>query len=182
MSEVELTRSVKHNGINIPGITVKNRTEVDPEEQLLINKQTSGTDKEKKLINFLYDYREQMKTDADHGDAGNKLQIALYNTYMSIITDSDSQEFRSLWSILLLFAKLNKNNVFRGDRINRYSYLWNAGEDRMRCFHMLNNIIMLTCDPNTRNRNIRYQIDFDKSLDKYINPEEAQKIKSFYRN
>ena len=43
-------------------------------EQLLINKQTSGTDKEKKLINFLYDYREQMKTDADHGDAGNKIK------------------------------------------------------------------------------------------------------------
>ena len=179
-SEIEVTRG-DHNGIKIPGLLVKNRLEVDPEEQLILNKLESGTEKEKKLIKFLYEYREEMNTDADHGDAGNKMQLSLFNTYLGIITNTDSGEFRGLWSILLLFAKLNKSTVFRSDRINRYTYLWNTGEDKMRCFQFLNNIVLLTLDPATRARNVRYQIDFVKSLDKYFSNEDSQKLQSFYR-
>ena len=53
-SEIEVTRG-DHNGIKIPGLLVKNRLEVDPEEQLILNKLESGTEKEKKLIKFLYE-------------------------------------------------------------------------------------------------------------------------------
>lgn len=178
--KVEVTKST-HNGIDIPGIVVKNKQNISHEEQLLINKQTSGTDREKKLLSFLNEYLEVMKSPEDKGEVGHKMQVRLYRTYVDIIENSDAAEFRQLWSILLLFAKLNKKTVFCPNMINRYSYLWDIGEDKFRAFQSINNIVLLTADPETRQRNVRFQIDFNKSLDGYFSQEGAQRVTGYYK-
>lgn len=179
-SDVEVTKG-SHNGITVPGIVVKNKPNVSSEQQLLLDKEVSGSAREKKLLAFLNEYLEVMNSAEDKGEVGHKMQVRLYRTYADIIENSDTVEFRQLWSILLLFAKLNKKTVFCPNMINRYSYLWDIGEEKFRAFQSVNNIVLLTADPATRQRNIRFQIDFSKSLDSYFSQEGAQRVTSYYK-
>ena len=155
---------------------------LNPEMEMLRRKQREGNPQEKQVIDFLFSYEEMMGNNKDHGEAGNKMQSQLALVYSDIIEKYSVQDFRSCWSILLLFAKLHRDTSFSSSNINRYSHLWTGTERKLTGFQMLNNIVLLTCDPATRARNVRMQIDFSKSLEKFYSPEGAQRVVSYYKS
>lgn len=184
MSEnIEITKTTHHNGFKISdGVTVRDTKAVSDDMALLLDRRKNGSSDEKRLIEGLFEYQALMVKNIDHGEDGNMMQQKLYRLYMNVVDGAEGADFRLQWSIILLFAKLHKDTTFRSDMINRYSYLWNTGEDKLAGFQMLNNIVLLTMDAETRRRNVRRQIDFDKSLSKYMTAASAQKISGFYRN
>lgn len=154
---------------------------ISSEMEMLKRKQREGNAEEKRVLDFLFEYEQVMGTDKDHGEEGNRMQIRLLRIYMDIIDVMSASDFRSCWSIVLLFAKLHRVSSFSPMNINRYSYLWTGKDSALTCFHMVNNIILLTCDPETRARNVRRQLDFSKSLEKFVTAEGLQKVVGYYK-
>lgn len=183
MSSIEITRNNTHNGLRISDdVAVKKFAQLSEDEQLLATRADVGSEAEKKLLAFLDEYKSVMNTKVELGDVGNDMQYRLYRTYVDLIDKKPANEFRSLWALLLLYAKVNRGTVFGPDMINRFSQLWTLGEQKLFGFQMVNNIILLTADNATRARNVRFQLDFGKSLDKYFTAEGVQKVISFYKS
>lgn len=179
-----MTENVKITKANtsFANIIVEGKRSGNKDDQLLLDRLNQGSEKEKKLITRLNEYHQVMQHATVNEEDGIKQQVSLFNTLNEVLNKSESSEFRTLWSIVLLFAKVHRKDSFDSNMLTRYTYLWSLGEEKMRAFLNISNIIMLTCDPATRARNVKFQIDFSKSTERYYNADVTQKLISFYKS
>lgn len=168
---------------SIPAVrNLRAKPVINPELEMLKKKQREGNENEKRVIDFLFEYESVMASKKEHGEEGAKMQSRLNRILTDIVETMSAQDFRSCWSIVLLFAKLHRKSSFGSEMINRYSHLWSGTEQKLTGFQMLVNVILLTADPENRARNVRRQIDFSKSLEKYFSAEGAQRVVGYYKS
>src|SRR5690606_18288573 len=113
-------------------------------------------------------------------DVGGNAQYQLYNAIYHVIERTPDEEFKKLWNILLAFFNNYKTTVFNGKWVYRWSYNWNWGEEKLDLLQRLLNLMMLTCDPDTRRNELR-KVHLVRTVEIVLSEEGRNRIIAFYQ-
>lgn len=139
-----------------------------------------GTFSQKTLVETLFRYRDsmfpkKMITEAD----GVLQQYYLWKAIQGVVCNSSSEEFNTLWSILLAFAQRHKDDVFHDKYVHRFAHRWNWSADELEGFQNIINLIKVTADPEKRKTSVK-TVSLEKTMAKGFTEDAKQRISVFY--
>lgn len=150
-------------------------------DAVMLDIKQNGTAAQKNLINALSLYVSNMSPHIQQtDDGGAKQQYNLWKAIQTVIEQSEPNEFKKLWNIILAYFQQYKQSVFHDRYIYRYSEFWQWSEDHLTALQRLINIIKLTSDPATRAVGLR-KVSLDRSLEVGISDAARQKLTNFYK-
>lgn len=148
-------------------------------DQLLANLQAKGQDETKIVINGLLNYAKKMDPKKPMSPAqGVMHQFELAST-LRYALNAEPEVFKEAWQFILAFAKEHANGVFHIRHINRFPEQWQWGEEQLRAFLCIINIISLTADPQTRATGLK-QVHLGRSMQVGFSERAQQNVLSFY--
>lgn len=149
-------------------------------QEYLDDVKVNGTVLQKNLIAALDKYLEDLKPRKPVTvDKGANLQYLFWKTLHSTIEYSTQEEFKSLWTIVLAYFNLFKDDAFHERYVYRFAEYWAANEDELSAFQRLLNLIKLTADPKERALGLK-QVNVEKSLELIFSEQGRQKLLNFY--
>lgn len=149
-------------------------------QEYLDNVKANGTVLQKNLIAALDKYLEDLKPRKPVTvDKGANIQYLFWKTLQSAIENSSQEEFKSLWTIVLAYFNLFKDEAFHERYVYRFAEYWTASEDELSAFQRLLNLIKLTADPKERALGLK-QVNVEKSLELIFSEQGRQKLLNFY--
>ena len=141
----------------------------------------NGTVVQKNLIAALDKYLEDMKPRKPVTETkGAETQYLFWKTLQAAIENSTQEEFKSLWTIVLAYFQLFKDDAFNERYIYRFAEYWAANTDELSAFQRLINLIKLTADPKERAIGLK-QVNVEKSLELIFSEQGRQKLLNFYQ-
>lgn len=150
-------------------------------QQLLEVLKESGTVYEKMLVNSMGNYCKKMAPGVPvSNEAGVQEQYLLWTTLRSVIQKAPDEEFKRLWSIVLAIAEDQKDGAFTDSCLFRFSEYWRADLEELTGFQRILNLIKVTSNVESRNKNIR-TVDLTRTLDKGINEYGRSRLVSYYQ-
>lgn len=186
------------NVFNPANVEQKNSTSVEVNERQPIVKKTSfesqiekfrqsGTEEQKRLVRALDSFVETTFPFEKDGytlrkitdDAGVTAQHQLFQALYHVIERSPEEEFKKLWNIALAYFANYKETVFNGKWVYRWAYAWSWGEEKLDLLQRLVNLMMLTCDPNTRRNELR-KVDLVRTVEIVLSEEGKNRLIAFY--
>ena len=149
-------------------------------QEYLDDIKVNGTVLQKNLIAALDKYLEDLKPRKPVTvDKGANIQYLFWKTLHSVIENSSQEEFKSLWTIVLAYFNLFKDDAFHERYVYRFAEYWAANEDELSAFQRLLNLIKLTADPKERALGLK-QVNVEKSLELIFSEQGRQKLLNFY--
>lgn len=142
----------------------------------------SGTAAEKKLVSAIEHYVDVMQPGKPvEVNQGARNQHAFWKTIFNAVELSAQDEFKSLWKILLAyFNQYSKGGAFGYRHVYRFSEFWVNGEEELRAYQKVLNVMALTCDPATRANGMK-QFDISRSFDTVFTEVGRSRLIQFYQ-
>ena len=133
------------------------------------------------LVSSINDYVKGMKPGLIMDpNTGARNQYWFWKAIVTAVENTPDEEFRRMWNILLAYFNQYKNDVFGVRYVYRFSEHWNQSEDDLNAYQRILNLIILTCDPETRSTGLK-QVDLDRTLDKIFTETGRQRVIGFYK-
>lgn len=170
------------NTIKPTPATVTDQVKVDNSDlgtvQRMVDKE--GSKAQKSLVANLERYMEKMKPGMPvNNDEGARNQYQLWRTIQSVIENSSPEEFNKLWYIVLVYFKNFRTGALGERYVFRFSEYWIQSEEDLATFQRILNLIILTADPSTREKNLK-QVSLPRTLEKGLTDFGRQRLLSFY--
>lgn len=141
-----------------------------------------GTIAQKAVIATLDNYITAMAPNKPMGDIeGAREQYKLWKMLEQVLLSYNSEDFRVLWNIILMYFNQYSAHldVFGLYNIYRFTYSWEHSPKDLEHFNKILNLITLTCDPNKRAAGLK-KVSF-KVMFKDDFPQEAvNRLSAFY--
>lgn len=168
---------------SVTGVTVQDRQPepVHTDFEIALNKiKQNPTSKQASLMAALDRYVKKMAPAVPVSNEDVfKNQLFLYRTFIGVLNNTATvNEFRTLWSIVLLYFYEYRNSVFHPKYIFRGAEYWTAGPEKFQEFNFLCNLAVTTCD-HTKQAESTKEISFSKSFIEF-SPKARENILGFY--
>jgi hypothetical protein len=149
-------------------------------DRLMIKVRETGTGPQRKLVNDLNSYVENMKKGKPITPANGAMQqYALWATLRTVVENHHGDEFRSLWHIVLSFFHYYRDNVFSDRLVFRFADHWQRDKDQLKALQRLLDLIKITADPATRDEN-KKRVDMARSLEVGFSEEARSRVLQYY--
>lgn len=150
-------------------------------EALMAHVMANGSSGLKTLKHSLDNYVSIMGPRAEmKGDVGSAQQ---YNFWMAIrkaINQTDNQEFRKQWFLLIAYFKQHKDTAFALHRVFRFSEYWNRSTDELKQFQRILNILYASANPEP-NRSVDKEVNLDNSMAEGFSETARQNVIQYYQ-
>lgn len=169
--------------VETPSVEEKGPVEISAFDQYVNKIKESGTVAEKKLVEAIEHYIDAMQPGKPvEPNQGARNQYSFWRVIYNVVEKSNQEEFKPLWKILLAyFNQYNKrNDVFYYRYVNRFSEFWVNGEDELRAYQKIINVMGLTCDPESRSKNMK-QFDMNRTFDVGFTEVGRSRLIQFYQ-
>jgi hypothetical protein len=144
------------------------------------NIKRSGSVAEKALVVSLSQYSELMAPQMPISPTeGVRQQFILWKTLYTLIENSEINEFKKLWAIVLRYFHNYENGVFHDRYVFRFFEQWDRDLVELRSFQKILNLIKLTANPNTRQINLK-QVSLNSTLSTSFTEPGRQRVIVFY--
>lgn len=114
------------------------------------------------------------------GEAGSQRQYGLWTSLRSIIQSSPDEEFKRLWSIVLMFANEYRNGAFGERYVFRFSEFWLYDVEELATFQRILTVINLTAEPSTRQASIK-KLDITRTFANGLSEQGRSRLLAFYQ-
>lgn len=110
---------------------------------------------------------------------GALLQYTFWKLLKYVIEGTSDTNFKKAWSLVLAYFHNDETGVFGERYVFRFAEYWNWSKDELDGFQRLVNLIRISANPETRSK-IKSKVDVQRSVEKGINPDAANRIIGFY--
>lgn len=166
---------------NKPVVEKKQPVEVSDFNSLIQGVKDNGTTKQKILISAIEKYMVDMQPGKPvGGDAGARFQYMFWKTLSEVIEQSNQEEFKKSWNIILAYFNQFKTGVFHDKYVFRFAEFWAWNEGELNAFQRILNLIKLTCNPAERQVGLK-QVSLERSLAEGFSDDGRQRILTFYQ-
>lgn len=150
-------------------------------DQLKAKIAESGSPAAKKLVDSLEAYLTNMRPGLPlTSEKGNQQQQSLWFLIRNTVESSKPEDFRQLWHTILMYFNHHKTGALGPRHLFRFAESWSRGQDELRGFQKVLNIIRLTADPAERESGLK-QVDIAANLQDGFSEEGRSRLVQYYK-
>lgn len=149
-------------------------------EQRVEEIKRTGTISQQNMISVLDNYVANMAPNRPISlETGAEYQYKLWKLIENTITSAPRNEFKQMWGILLMYFNKYRDTVFDVRYVFRFATHWNDSDIYLNAFQRLVDLIRMTCDPVSAQKN-SVKLNLKARFLEGLSEEAIQRISSYY--